>query len=179
MPASVWLPADGGIRRGQCPGTAVAGDAAGANRPAIAHAWQRMRADVIGIPAGHHAPAGRHNRGSPRTARRQIGAVRRCVVPACGRRSANACADPRYRQHAGDPSARQPRRQSQRPAEITAFCSDFQRKRPAAPRPPKRPGLLDMPQTGFLYAARSRLRDNEAATVNCGGVAQLVRARES
>lgn len=39
-------------------------------------------------------------------------------------------------------------------------------------------GLLDMALTGFLYAARSRLPEPQD-TGRRGGVAQLVRARES
>jgi hypothetical protein len=119
------MPADGGIRRRRCPGAAAAGDAAGPNRAAVARARQRMRADAVRAPTRCHASAGHDNRGNPRTARRQTGAVRRRIVSASGRRSANACADARYRQHPGDPSARQSRRQSQHAAEITALCGDF------------------------------------------------------
>ena len=53
-----WLPADGGVRRGQRPGAAAAGDAAGANRPAVARARQRMRADASAPRHGTMRPQG-------------------------------------------------------------------------------------------------------------------------
>ena len=124
--------------------------------PAPGHARARhgLHADAIDR-AGKHRAEGCHHGSKPGTARRQAGEIRRRAMSAPRHRSGDAGSCPRQRQHAGDPAAGQPRRRPQRPAEIAANCNDLaaaERLRQASA------GLLDRSSTGFLYAARSRLR---------------------
>ena len=143
-----FLHIDRGVPRGGRAGPACAGDATDPNCTARIRARSQLHSDATDTAARHRC-AGRHDdRPARRAARRQTGEIRRRVVSARGCRSGNPRTDAGCRQHAGDSAARQPRRRSDRPAEIATLCNHLA----------EGAGLLDMALAGFLYAARSRLR---------------------
>ena len=106
----------GALRRFACASPIVTDNASGADRAACARGVDRMRTAAA---ARNRRAAGLDHRPGDRAARRQAGKVERRVVPAFRRRSGNARADAGCRQYAGDPAARQPRRQPECPAEIS------------------------------------------------------------
>jgi hypothetical protein len=122
--APSFMCADGGLRRGGSPGSASAGDTPGSNGPAVTRARRQLRTDATGPVLRHGRARANHNRPADRAAGRQTGPVGRRAVPARGRRSGHARTCAGYRQHAGDPAARQPRRRPHGPAEITPTAAN-------------------------------------------------------
>ncbi len=122
--APSFMCADGGLRRGGSPGSASAGDTPGSNGPAVTRAGRQLRTDATGPVLRHGRARANHNRPADRAAGRQTGPVGRRAVPASGSRSGHARTCAGYRQHAGDPAARQPRRRPHGPAEITPTAAN-------------------------------------------------------
>ena len=130
---------------------------------------QRLHAAETCSATRHHRAGGHYHRPGERSAFRPAREIQWRVMSARRHRSANACAGARSGQHASHPAARQPERQSERAAEI-GFCLE---------QLAARGSLLDRAESYFLYAARSRPRHRCRVFRRYGGVAQLVRARES
>ena len=186
------------------PGPARPGDAA-ASRPRR-HA--RNARPGCAPPADRPTDRARRHRppASPANRSATSSPIRRRAVPARRRRPRNARPDaPMRRQHPGDPAARQPRRRPDRPARNSARFLATPRLRGEAeirakarisgegdsPRvqcgkgansapksPPTTAPLCLTARRPSLYAARSRDWPFQALATR-GGVAQLVRARES
>jgi hypothetical protein len=172
--ASSFMCVDDGYEYGGRSGPAQPGDAACPDRTAIARPRRQLRpdaADAAFEPDGSRRqdPGRNDHRPAVGAARRQTGPLRGRVVPTSGDRSRNACACAERQQDAGDSAARQSRRRPVNPAEIAQFCRCLA----------GRLALLDRSSTRSLYAARSRPRHCLPPPRCRGGVAQLVRARES
>ena len=160
--------AAGGVRCGERASPAGAGDTTGTDRAARAPALRRLHADATRA-AARHGCARRHNdRPERRAPWRQACQNQRRAVPAGRRRPGNARTDPGYRQHAGDSAARQSRRRSKPPAEI----------RRGLPRIAPAARLTCACAVSYMPRVRG-LRYIESLRGRRGGVAQLVRARES
>jgi hypothetical protein len=123
---------------------AATSDAAASNCAAGTQQHE-LHADAIGAKARHPRTRRLDGNRANRAAKRQTREVRWRVVPTARSRPRNPRADARYRHYPGDPAARQPRWGSPCSAEITTQAGAL-----GAPA-----GLLDMPLSDFLYAARS------------------------
>ncbi len=163
------LCADNGTRCGRGAGAADISHTAGPDRATGAVAHRRKLRAAAAFASWCRGSGRNHHRAEQPAAGRQARQIRRGVVPAGRGRSRNARADPARRQHAGDSTARQPRRRPIGEAEIASVCNKLL----------PRPGLLDRRACHSLYAARSHPRLTGRRWRAHGGVAQLVRARES
>jgi hypothetical protein len=116
-----------GLRRGSN-GTSPARTDNPAGRNGSGGKRQHLRSDQTGAAAWNDCSGAHHDWPGRRNAGRQACKVRWRVVSPGRRRSGNPGTHARCRQYAGDPAARQPRRQSQFEAEITVQSSDLARQ---------------------------------------------------
>ena len=157
---------DHGARRCRGAGAADISHTAGTDCAAGAVAGRRELRAAAALASGCCASGGNHHRaGFGRQARQ----IRRRAVSAGRYRPRNTCTDPAGRQHTGDSSARQLRWRPLGQVKIASICNSLR----------SRPGLLDRRACHSLYAARSHPRLACRRLRAHGGVAQLVRARES